>query len=438
MESRVSFHTSYWPDTAIAARSFSKAAKSFHDRVQLNSPRNDWAALDRALSDLAASGSLEVREDRAWLAERATLHFELRVERKNPRVHLPSDERNLTRRVLRVKENAADRIVLEVQRFGRAKPGRLEFLRTDSPRPAGRITCEQFRARFARILAEKFPDAVVDSLIAAPDLENSFSGWYVRAIMHEGSHAWALFAAAPVKTLPPPENILAFGILWLDWTRTRAHRRAIEGLRFFVPQGTSQRLRERLLALAASVRAEIYEMREPDAAMQKIQPADAGNLESWLVPCEQIEFVLHAANDTIRRVRAMLPGNAAAIQYRLPAAAHEVALAFHGMQFACWIKQGVFFGLGNSTELLTAAHERALERLLPKLDLHRIPLASDTNHALYRGAPARWLESIVLHDPAKLDALLDTRHFYSQVPALAAADRVCSIYGESRARAVCS
>jgi hypothetical protein len=48
-------------------------------------------------------------------------------------VHLWSDERNLTRRVLRVKENADDRIVLEVQRFGRAKPGRLEFLRTDSP-----------------------------------------------------------------------------------------------------------------------------------------------------------------------------------------------------------------------------------------------------------------------------------------------------------------
>jgi hypothetical protein len=83
----------------------------------------------------------------------------------------------------------------------------------------------------------------------------------------------------------------------------------------------------------------------------------------------------------------------------------------------------VFFGLGNSTELLTSAHERALERLLHQLDLHRSPLATDTNHALYRGAPERWLESSVLEDPAKLDALLATRHFYSQVPALAAGDR---------------
>jgi DNA-binding transcriptional ArsR family regulator len=401
--------------------------------VPLNTPANDWAALDRALSDLAASGGVEVREDGEWLAELATLHFELRVERKNPLVHLWSDERNLTRRILRVKEVTGDRIVLEVQRFGRAKPGRLEFLLTDSPRAAGRITREQFRARFTRILAEKFPDAVVDSLTASPDLENSFSGSYVRGIMHEGSHAWALLAAAPSEDAATIENILAFGILWLEWTRTRAERRAIEGLRFFVPQGTSQRLRERLLALSASTRAEIYEMRDPDAAMQKIDPADAGNLESWLVPRDQVESALYAASATIVRVRAMLPNNADAIQCRVPAGANEVALAFHGMQFARWTRQGVFFGLGNSTEQLTTANERALERLLLKLDLHRSPLAADTNHTLYRAAAERWLESIVLEDPAKLDARLDARHFYSQVPALAAGDRgVLDLLGITR------
>ena len=385
------------------------------------------------MSDLAASGCVEVREDGEWLAELATLHFELRVEHKNPLVHLWSDERNLTRRVLSVKERAGDRIVLEVQRFGRAKPGRLEFLRTDSPRAAGRITREQFRARFARILADRFPDSVVDSLTAAPDLENSFSGSFVRGVMHEGSHAWALLAAAPSEDPATIENILAFGILWLDWTRGRAERRAIEGLRFFVPHGTSRRLRERLLALSASVRAEIYEMREPDAAMQKIDPADVGNLESWLVPREQIDSVLRAASETITRIRAMLPRNAGAIQHRVPAGADEVAFCFHGMQFARWTPQGVFFGLGNSTELLTTANERALERLLHRLELHRSPLATDTNHALYRGAPERWLESIVLEDPVKLDALLDARYFYSQVPALAAGDRgVLDLLGITR------
>ena len=111
----------------------------------------------------------------------------------------------------------------------------------------------------------------------------------------------------PAKT-PPPSKIFS-RLEFCGWIgpATRAERRAIEGLRFFVPQGTSRRLRERLLALSASTRAEIYEMREPDAAMQKIDPADAGNLESWLVPRDQIESALQAASGTIAHIRAMLP-----------------------------------------------------------------------------------------------------------------------------------
>src|SRR6201987_1754423 len=124
---------------------------------------DDRAELDRALSAFVRSGAVEVREDGQWLAGLADLQYEMRHAGKEPLVHLWSDEKNLTRRVLRIKERAGDRIVLEVHRLGRSKPGRLEFLRTDSPRPAGRITREQFRARFERVLAERFPDAIVES-----------------------------------------------------------------------------------------------------------------------------------------------------------------------------------------------------------------------------------------------------------------------------------
>jgi hypothetical protein len=196
-------------------------------------------------------------------------------------------------------------------------------------------------------------------------------------------------------------------------------------------------LRERLLALAASVRAEFYEMREPDAAMQKIDPADAGNLESWLVPRDPIEFVLPAASETITRIRAMLPTNADAIQCRLPAA-NEVALAFHGMQFACWTKQGVFFGPGNSTELLTTSNERALERPLQQLDLHRSPLATDTDHALYRGAPERWLEAMVQKIPQDSTRYSIHAIFIRSFPRSQPVIEVCSICSASCARAAWS
>jgi hypothetical protein len=68
----------------------------------LNAPGDDWAALDRALGDFAASGCVEVREDGQWLAELTAVQCEVNHKGKQALVHLWSDERNLTRRVLRV------------------------------------------------------------------------------------------------------------------------------------------------------------------------------------------------------------------------------------------------------------------------------------------------------------------------------------------------
>ena len=87
---------------------------------------NEWAELDRALGAIAASGNAEVREDGEWLAEFADLHCEVHSRNKTPLVHLWSDQRNLTRRILGIQERSEDRVVLEVQRFGRTKPSRLE------------------------------------------------------------------------------------------------------------------------------------------------------------------------------------------------------------------------------------------------------------------------------------------------------------------------
>ena len=397
---------------------------------------NDWAELDRALVAMASSGSTEVREDGEWLAELATLHCELHCDSKNPLVHLWSAENNLTRRILRVREQSQDRIVLEVRRFGRAKPGRLEFLRTDSPRAAARITREQFRARLRRILAEGFPDATIEPLTAAPDLEHSFSGVYVRGRMHEGTREWAVMAISSGEGAAAIEGILTFGILWLDWTRQRAGIRAVEGLRLFVPEGTSQPLRERAFALSSAARVEVFEFREKDDRIQKMDSADAGNLDGWLAPRREVESALAAARETIGRVHALalhMPPAGDDIGLRLVPGTSEVAVCFRGLEFARWSREGILFGLGDSRERVTEATEPALDRLMRRLDSHRSGLATETTHPLYRAAPERWIETLVLQDPTRLDAQLDPSHLYSQLPALAVGDRgVLDLLGVTR------
>jgi hypothetical protein len=408
-------------------------SKTARSGTPANLPPENWATLDRVLKDLISCGNVEVREDGEWLAELVALHCEINCKGKHPLVHLWSDERNLTRRVLGVKEQSDQRIVLEVQRFGRAKPGRLEFQRVDLARASARITREQFRARFQRLLKERFPDAVVDSLSVTPDLEHSFSGLYVRGMMHEGPRSWALLAVSFTESASTIEGILAFGILWLDWARNHVQRRAVEGLRIFVPQGTSQFLRERILALSAAARTEIYEMRQADLLVEKVDPMDAGNIESRLISRREIESKRSAAADTIAQIRELSSGSGDAIETRLVAGKDELTFCFRGFTFARWTSAGAFFGADNFTNRLTTANKPRLARFLHQLDLYRNSCTEDTNHFLYRAVPERWLESIVMIDPAKLDAQLDPAHFYSQVPAVAAGDRgVLDLLGITR------
>jgi hypothetical protein len=394
---------------------------------------DEWMALDRALGEIAASGSAEVREDGEWIAELESFQYELRREGKDPVVHLWSDTRNLARRIVRIREQSADQIVLEVRKIGRAKPVKLEFSRRESARKVTRVSREQFLERFERILTERFPDSVVDSLTAAQDKSRSFSEMYVRGVMHEGSHAWAILAASPAELPQSVEGMLAFGLLWLDHVRSHSAERAVEGLRLFLPEGGSLLVRERLLALSSTARTEVFEMHGHDVEIRKIPISDAGNIESWLVPRRDVEVLLARSQDALGRIRAMWPGNAAAIELRLTPDAKEVAFCFRGLEFARWTREGVLFGIGPARKPLTEKSERALERIIHQLDLHRSARAKDANHWMYRAAPERWLESMAIEDPARIDATLDTRYFYSQLPALTASSRgVIDLLGITR------
>jgi hypothetical protein len=286
------------------------------------------------------------------------------------------------------------------------------------------------------MLAERFPDATIEPLTAAPDLEHSFSGVYVRGRMHEGPREWAVMAISSGEGAAAIEGILTFGILWLDWTRQRAGIRAVEGLRLFVPEGTSRPLRELAFALSSAARMEIFEFCEEDDRIQKMDPADAGNVESWLPPRREVDSALGTARKAIGSVHALalhMPPAGDDIGIRLVPGTSEVAVCFRGLEFARWSRDGILFGLGDSRERVTEATEPALDRLMRRLDMHRSALASETTHPLYRAAPERWIETLVLQDPTRLDAQLDPGHLYSQLPALAVGDRgVLDLLGVTR------
>jgi hypothetical protein len=387
--------------------------------------------LESALNELATAGNVEVHEDGEWLAELAGLRFEIRRQGKQALVHLWSEQRNLTRRVLRVAENSPAQLVLEVQRFGRPRSGRLAFIRADAPRPARRVGREQFRARFHRMLAEQFPDAQPASLSTAPDLAHSLSGNYTRGLLIEGSRAWAVMGVSPGEEAPSIEGMLSFGLIWLDRSREHTQKRAVQGLRLFLPEGMARLPVERLHGLAATARVEIFEFSTATWHVRLVPASDTGNIESWLTPRREIEGTLASAQGAIERICALSPGNIVA---SVVPGTREVAFRFRGLEFARFGDGRIFFGLEDERDELTGATGARLERLVKQLDLHRSSLAEDTNHPLYRAAAERWLETLVLGDSSRLDAQLDPRFLYSQTPAFAAGDRgVMDLLGVTRA-----
>src|SRR6266699_2805948 len=131
------------------------------------------AELQASLQEFTRSGVIEVRENGGCVAPFAGMSWEVRGEGEKPLLHLWSEQFNLTRRVLAITEHSEQRLALAVERFGRAKPERLEFIRTDFERKARVLSREEFRDRLKQLLAEQFPDETLESLTVAPALEHS-------------------------------------------------------------------------------------------------------------------------------------------------------------------------------------------------------------------------------------------------------------------------
>jgi hypothetical protein len=153
------------------------------------------AELQASLREFTASGVVEVRENGGRVAPFSGMSWEVRGNGEKPLLHLWSDEFNLTRRVLAITDRSEQRLALAVERFGRAKPDRLEFIRREFERGPRELSREEFRDRLTHLLAEQFPDETLESLVTSPDLEHSFSGNYARGVLRRGSTHVAVLAA---------------------------------------------------------------------------------------------------------------------------------------------------------------------------------------------------------------------------------------------------
>ena len=326
------------------------------------------------------------------------------------------DTRNLTRRVIGVRQDRPGKLELTIERFGGAA-GRIFLL------DLGRVSRAEerkgtrlvWREEFRRALHRQFPDWKIAELSTEANLEESLSPAYPRALLRSGTSGWAAISAPPEPG--SASNAVTFGLIWLDYLRRRERRLSIEGLALFLPQAEARAATLRLPFLnprAARFYAFVY---TAEGYEDRLDPADYGNLETRL--------------DPVATIGADLPPVSAAAVERLASLRFvesvrrndgSVSLRVRGLEFARATPAGLAFGLDRKTAA-SAASLPEIEELAREIARLRSSGAGDRGHPLFREQPEAWLESQVREHLEIIDPTLHCRPVYGQVPAVAGGDR---------------
>ncbi|MEK7409624.1 MAG: hypothetical protein AAB225_31540 [Acidobacteriota bacterium] len=328
-----------------------------------------------------------------------------------------SETRNLARRVTAVREEKPGRLELVVERFGK-REGRLfliDLARAWRPAVERRSERLVLRELFRRSLHRQFPEWKIAELSSEPNLEESLSPAYPRALLKQGASGWAALASSPDPGAAA--GALSFGLIWLDYLRRRERRLTVEGLAIFLPDGQERGTCLRLPFLDPAVARFVVYVYSPEGYEEAVDPRDYWNLDTHLenlnAPRPERPLHLDAWVERLARLPAV---------EKVPRNDGSVSLRVRGLEFARATRSQLLFGL----EKRTAAGERNLaeiERLAAGMARLRAAEPADRDNPIYRLQPERWIEGRVRASIERIDATLLPSPVYSQVPVLAGGER---------------
>jgi hypothetical protein len=389
--------------------------------------------LARTLQEfLAAARSGVVIEDGQVLFDLASAQYSVTAEKDRCLLHLWSAERNLVRNVLDA-ESKNGALMLTVRRFAQARPVKIEICRDRDRRPP--TVQKAARSRYARLLERalrrEMPGWTLEKarLSTSMDLERSFSPVYARGLLRRGRSAFAVLGVNHDETQSAIDASLTFGLLWLQACREReAEHCLVEGLRLYLPPGTSTTVQIRMAHLDHSAaKFQLFEFDERAESSTQIDHSDHGNIQTRLVRCPDASLVRSRFAATVNRVLALAPQ--AEVAVISPA---ELSFRLHGLELArirlanapgsFQVEEEIIFGPPGYETRLNPETEPAFAEFI-KTVVEARSTQGDRRDPLWRMYPERWLESLVFKNVSSVDSSLDPAHVYSQVPAFSASDR---------------
>ena len=362
-------------------------------------------------------GGFDLYEDERFISKVESRHSSADVSFGKLILYCWSDGWSRSWRVLRC-EITPDRLQLEcAKQMGRT-------LCTVQLR-RGETTTEtaQSRSEFARKLAamieSNFSGLSVERAVSKRNDRSHLSGVHARLIIKDRGLSIAGIGVNGQESQANIDATLGAGIIWLDALRRK--RATINRLMIFVPRDRATTIATRLTAMrVAGASISLCEVDETNATINTVAPFDQGDLSDRLRKAS-----LRAGWPRTRE----LPAEVAALIDRVHRLAPNLieinrrgswmGLSIQGLEFAqvSINRKQIEFGLGQSKERLTESSGSRLENLVAEIAKNRASDGDDRNSPLFRDQAERWLESMLRRDVRALDASLDPRYVYSQVPA---------------------
>jgi len=323
--------------------------------------------------------------------------------------------RNLVRRIRAVGKVRRGFLELEIERFG-GRTGSLlliDLAQASNVPTVRHGTRLKYREQFRMSLRRQYSGWKLVELSTEPDLHHSLSPAYPRALLRRGNQAIAAIGAA--EDAQDIDNVLSFGLIWLDYLRRRETRLSVGTLAVFVPIGSENTTCHRVRYLnprAAQVRVFVH---GAGILEELVEPGDYTNLSTRLGPfcAPTADAELTGWIERITRISG--------VECR-PRPDGSVSLAVRGLQFAHTSGSALLFGL-DERHVAGEKQLPEIEALARGLARLRNPAAVDQTNPLYKRHPEAWLESQIRASARRLDASIRDGPLYSQAPQFAAGSR---------------
>jgi hypothetical protein len=284
----------------------------------------------------------------------------------------------------------------------------------------------------ADLLTSSYPDMRLQRATTGADRARSIPGRFARLLLRLHDEVILAIGVSDAESQADVDRVVAAGLVWLaGFNGGRAPLHQAKRLWFCVPRQRSQTVLERLALIDVShlgASVECFEMDEKSEELTPVRPSTQDELLNshprelrWPADPEEYdgwrERIIHLAPQQIE------------VRHR---PAHEgVVFSINGLEFARVVggeERDARFGVagaqpGDSSSPLTESNFDDLRSLVREIVRYRSVDSPDRRHTFYRLREESWLESALRREICALDASLDDRFIYSQIPAWRADER---------------